>query len=189
MGADLLRQRRNLLITSLGLTAAQLAGATFQGSASIFGAGITFQEPVNLFYGAWVLWGYFLLRYWQYLGEESDLGISKAVSAWLLARFDLYDDDYDDGTRYWIGFRLPDIWVLYAYNEQRDDPDMSSKSSLDVQNSFIKICLFIRAYLVVALMARSNSPTLGHPKFPQAGPPDYDDSGATAMRAAASLRR
>ena len=42
---------------------------------------------------------------------------------------------------------------------------------------------------VVALMARSNSPTLGHPKFPQAGPPDYDDSGATAMRAAASLRR
>lgn len=150
MGADLLRQRRNLLITSLGLTAAQLAGATFQGSASIFGAGITFQEPVNLFYGAWVLWGYFLLRYWQCLGEESDLGISKAVSAWLLARFDLYDDDYDDGTRYWIGFRLPDIWVLYAYNEQRDDPDMSSKSSLDVQNSFIKICLFIRAYLVVA---------------------------------------
>lgn len=38
-------------------------------------------------------------------------------------------------------------------------------------------------------MARSNSPTFGHPKFPQAGPPDYDDSGATAMRAAASLRR
>ena len=42
---------------------------------------------------------------------------------------------------------------------------------------------------VIAPMARSNSPTLGHPKFPQAGPPDYDDSGATAMRAAASLRR
>lgn len=42
---------------------------------------------------------------------------------------------------------------------------------------------------LLTLMARSNSPTLGHPKFPQAGPPDYDDSGATAMRAAASLRR
>ena len=38
-------------------------------------------------------------------------------------------------------------------------------------------------------MARSNSPTLGHPKFPQAGRPDYDDSGVMAMRAAASLRR
>ena len=45
------------------------------------------------------------------------------------------------------------------------------------------------ALLSITLMARSNSPTLGHPKFPQAGPPDYDDSGATAMRAAASLRR
>ncbi|SEA43495.1 hypothetical protein SAMN05421875_1131, partial [Acidovorax soli] len=30
-------------------------------------------------------------------------------------------------------------------------------------------------------MARSNSPTLGHPKFPQAGRPDYDDSGVMAM--------
>lgn len=38
-------------------------------------------------------------------------------------------------------------------------------------------------------MARSNSPTLGHPKFPQAGRSDYDDSGLMAMRAAASLRR
>ena len=42
---------------------------------------------------------------------------------------------------------------------------------------------------VLALMARSNSPTRGHPKFPQAGRPDYDDSGLTAMRAAASFRR
>ena len=40
-----------------------------------------------------------------------------------------------------------------------------------------------------APMARSNSPTLGHPKFPQAGRSDYDDSGVMAMRAAASLRR
>jgi hypothetical protein len=38
-------------------------------------------------------------------------------------------------------------------------------------------------------MASSNSPTLGHPKFPQARPPDYDDSGLTAMRAAASFSR
>ncbi len=42
---------------------------------------------------------------------------------------------------------------------------------------------------VPAPMARSNSPTLGHPKFPQAGRSDYDDSGVMAMRAAASLRR
>ena len=42
---------------------------------------------------------------------------------------------------------------------------------------------------LLALMAMSNSPTRGHPKFPQAGRPDYDDSGVIAMRAAASLSR
>lgn len=40
-----------------------------------------------------------------------------------------------------------------------------------------------------APMAKSNSPTLGHPKFPQAGQSDYDDSGVMTMRAAASLSR
>ena len=43
--------------------------------------------------------------------------------------------------------------------------------------------------LITPLMAMSNSPTRGHPKFPQAGRPDYDDSGVMAMRAAASLSR
>lgn len=38
-------------------------------------------------------------------------------------------------------------------------------------------------------MARSNSPTRGHPKFPQARQLDYDDSGLLTMRAAASLSR
>ena len=38
-------------------------------------------------------------------------------------------------------------------------------------------------------MATSNSPTRGHPKFPQARRPDYDGSGLMARRAAASLRR
>ena len=47
----------------------------------------------------------------------------------------------------------------------------------------------VGAFGQVPLMARSNSPTRGHPKFPQAGRPDYDDSGLTAMRAAASFRR
>ena len=58
-----------------------------------------------------------------------------------------------------------------------------------VHTGFSWLCTNPRTKHFTTLMARSNSPTLGHPKFPQAGPPDYDDSGATAMRAAASLRR
>jgi hypothetical protein len=38
-----------------------------------------------------------------------------------------------------------------------------------------------------ALMASPNSPTHGHPKFPQAAPSDYDPSAWMAKRAAASL--
>jgi hypothetical protein len=38
-------------------------------------------------------------------------------------------------------------------------------------------------------MATSNSPTCGHPKFPQARRLDYEVSGLMAMRVAASLRR
>ena len=37
------------------------------------------------------------------------------------------------------------------------------------------------------LMASSNSPTRGHPKFPQAARSDYDGSVLIAIRAAASL--
>ena len=40
---------------------------------------------------------------------------------------------------------------------------------------------------VSTLMARSNSPARGHPKFPQAAWVDYDGSAFMAMRAAASL--
>lgn len=36
-------------------------------------------------------------------------------------------------------------------------------------------------------MATPNSPTRGHPKFPQAAQPDYDVSGLLTKRAAASL--
>ena len=36
-------------------------------------------------------------------------------------------------------------------------------------------------------MASPNSPTRGHPKFPQAAQLDYDVSGWMAKRAAASL--
>ena len=38
-------------------------------------------------------------------------------------------------------------------------------------------------------MATSNSPTCGHPKFPQARQQDYEVSGLMAIRVAASLRR
>lgn len=66
---------------------------------------------------------------------------------------------------------------------------MTSFAHVDYPTQHPGVVRAENAIAALTLMARSNSPTLGHPKFPQAGPPDYDDSGATAMRAAASLRR
>jgi hypothetical protein len=42
-------------------------------------------------------------------------------------------------------------------------------------------------WVCFALMASPNSPTRGHPKFPQAAPSDYDASAWMTKRAAASL--
>ena len=39
----------------------------------------------------------------------------------------------------------------------------------------------------IPLMVSPNSPTRGHPKFPQAAPSDYDASAWMTKRAAASL--
>ena len=87
MGTDLIRQRRNLLVISLGLVAVQLAGATFDSKVSIFGEGITFGHPERLLTGAWVSWTYFLLRYFQYLHEEPDLGLRQGMQEWIHLRY------------------------------------------------------------------------------------------------------
>ena len=72
-------------------------------------------------------------------------------------------------------------WVACVFKSRRSLLAFGS-------NSAVKPTRILRAAYFLAPMARSNSPTLGHPKFPQAGRPDYDDSGVMAMRAAASLR-
>ena len=63
-----------------------------------------------------------------------------------------------------------------------------AQRDLDTVLTKISVKFFAPMY-VGSLMAMSNSPTRGHPKFPQAGRPDYDDTGVMAMRAAASLSR
>ncbi len=78
MGPDLLRQRRNLLVVSVTLICVNLAGAEFNKLA-VMGTEITFSRRWVLVAGAWVLWGYFLLRYYQYLREVPNLGISAMV--------------------------------------------------------------------------------------------------------------
>ena len=74
MTNDLLRQRRNLLITSIGLLLFDF-GHMSVAKVSILGTELLVGDPIILKVFAWGVWAYFLLRYYQYLNSEKDAGI------------------------------------------------------------------------------------------------------------------
>lgn len=76
MDNDLLRQRRNLILVSSGLLLFDFAKVTVL-KVSILGTELLIGDANVLAIFAWVLWGYFLLRYYQYLRIETTLGIIK----------------------------------------------------------------------------------------------------------------
>ena len=66
----LLRQRRNLLLTSLLMPIFFLSGASIE-KINLLGTIITVQSPEIIKYSIVVLFAYFFLRYWQYYQEET----------------------------------------------------------------------------------------------------------------------
>ena len=74
MKEGLLRQRRNLIAISAVLTLFDFAKVSI-GEVSVLGTNLVVGEPRVLYFFAWLLWGYFLLRYTQYLSDEDDLGL------------------------------------------------------------------------------------------------------------------
>ncbi len=80
MNADLLRQRRNLILISGGLLLFDFADVSVT-KVSVLGTELLIGNARVLAYFAWTMWGYFLLRYHQYLNIEGDLGISKAIQS------------------------------------------------------------------------------------------------------------
>lgn len=80
MNADLLRQRRNLILISGGLLLFDFANVSV-GKVNVMGTELLVGDAKVLAYFAWAMWCYFFLRYYQYLRAENDLGISKAIQA------------------------------------------------------------------------------------------------------------
>lgn len=71
MNADLLRQRRNLIAISALLLIFDFANVTIT-KVSVLGTELLVGNAQILMVGAWVLWAYFLLRYYQYWRTEPD---------------------------------------------------------------------------------------------------------------------
>jgi hypothetical protein len=146
MSADLLRQRRNLLSTSLVLIAINLAGATLQKNVSVLGTSIEFSNPERIVWGVWVLWAYFFIRYWQYLNEEPDLGLHKGMGLWILERFP--EDDLNTYS-YYVGWQYGIFWTLY-YEDNESSQEGWHPSKRKPQNAWIKAMWAIRAFTSVA---------------------------------------
>lgn len=85
MDTGLLRQRRNLILVSSVLLLFDFANVTVT-KVSVMGTELLVGNAKVLIYFAWAIWGYFLLRYYQYLHEEKDLGISAGIKSQFNAR-------------------------------------------------------------------------------------------------------
>lgn len=71
MNPDLLRQRRNLIAISVVLLIFDFAKVTIT-KVSVLGTELLVGNAQVLMVCAWILWGYFLLRYYQYWRAERD---------------------------------------------------------------------------------------------------------------------
>lgn len=81
MGEGLLRQRRNLIITSVLLWVMKYGGVTFT-KFSFVGFDIQFKNPNVLILSIWISFAYFLFRYYQYFSDE---GIKKLQNVFIIA--------------------------------------------------------------------------------------------------------
>ena len=89
MNPDLLRQRRNLVAISTGLLIFDFAKMKI-AKISLLGTEILVGDAQVLMVFAWVVWFYFLLRYYQYWRSEPHHLIRQAF----LHRFDRYAHDF-----------------------------------------------------------------------------------------------
>ena len=85
MDTGLLRQRRNLILVSSALLLFDFANVAVT-KVSVMGTELLIGDVKVLIYFAWAMWGYFFLRYYQYLNEEKDLGISAGIKSQFKAR-------------------------------------------------------------------------------------------------------
>jgi len=98
------RQRRNLLVVSLGLLAFQSTGAVIR-TFSLLGNTIQLERPLSLATPLWVGWLYWLIRYYQYFRDLGDKG---------------FGTTYRSRVQLYVG-QLAQALFLRAYRPPRDE--------------------------------------------------------------------
>lgn len=77
---NFIRQRRNLIGISLVLFFYQSSGIVMN-TITILGNTLNISAPSRIYYLLWIAWGYFLLRYYQYLRNISKLPLKEVFDS------------------------------------------------------------------------------------------------------------
>lgn len=117
MTEDLLRQRRNLLITSIGLLLFDFAHMSI-AKVSILGTELLVGDAIVLKVFAWVMWAYFLMRYYQYWNAERGSGIRPDIHSFLYGKV-LQVALQETGKTSTIGIDISNIGIRWSYSVDR----------------------------------------------------------------------
>jgi len=118
MSDGILRQRRNLVVFSVLLCFMKFAEVDI-GQVSILGFSFSaFGNPDGVYLFAWLIWGYFFYRYWQYYGQEA-----APLFAGIIGR------ELDKGCSYEIG-----QIVGQSHSSWTDDKNLTNYTKLKSNN-------------------------------------------------------
>lgn len=151
----LMRQRRNLMASSLLLIFFEAAGVSFE-RVGFLGTELIIQSPGVLYTGLWLVWSYFLVRYVQFLIEVGDLGIMERL-AWKMtvyAKRKYKAEDFQTGTGAMVTRTVRYLgklrWALVAdtYRVERGDVVKTFEHSF---GPFRAMAWGLRAFCAVAI--------------------------------------
>jgi hypothetical protein len=114
MNNDLLRQRRNLLVISIALLLFEFAGVRLE-KISILGNEVAVGDVIALHAFVWVMWAYFLLRYYQYWNAERGTGIRPDIHSSLYGKVLQYALK-ETGRNSPIGIEISNIGTRWSYS-------------------------------------------------------------------------
>lgn len=119
--AGLLRQRRGLMVVSLVLVFFHWGQVQIK-QVSALGASVEIGRPEAVEHGLWLVWGYFLLRYYQYFRREPR---SARLRDW-------FDYRNKSVTRYALRYCQPELDALdqKKYERSRTEATLLKESAL-----------------------------------------------------------
>jgi hypothetical protein len=117
------------MASSLLLIFFKAAGVTFE-RVGFLGTELSIARPNVLYYGLWLVWAYFLVRYVQFMMESRDLGIKKAVAEKITkyAKEKFNADNFQDAVGQVINLQVRYLgslrWALVLETYQVDRGDV-----------------------------------------------------------------